>query len=147
MNYFSILYYFCTLFLAINGKFRYYQLGLAFKGEKNEPRTSDVQGSYSLQMAERQGFEPWQLFTALRAFQARPFNHLGIAPKQGVLYRVVRRLQERIADMRITITQAEAGQRVDKFIRRWIHEAPLSFISLRMMGLLSSVLRPAYLPA
>ena len=30
--------------------------------------------------------------------------------------------------MRITITQAEAGQRVDKFIRRWIHEAPLSFI-------------------
>lgn len=30
--------------------------------------------------------------------------------------------------MRIEITPAESGQRIDKFIRRWIHEAPLSFI-------------------
>lgn len=30
--------------------------------------------------------------------------------------------------MKITITEAEQGQRVDKFIRRWIKEAPLSFI-------------------
>lgn len=30
--------------------------------------------------------------------------------------------------MQITITKLEQGQRVDKFIRRWIKEAPLSFI-------------------
>lgn len=30
--------------------------------------------------------------------------------------------------MEITITSAEANQRIDKFVRRWIKEAPLSFI-------------------
>ena len=29
-------------------------------------------------MAQEQGFEPWHRVTDLRAFQARPFNHLGI---------------------------------------------------------------------
>ena len=29
-------------------------------------------------MAQEQGFEPWHRVTDLRAFQARPFNRLGI---------------------------------------------------------------------
>ena len=31
-------------------------------------------------MAEKEGFEPSHPVTSLRAFQARPFNHLGISP-------------------------------------------------------------------
>lgn len=31
-------------------------------------------------MAQDQGFEPWHRFPDLRAFQARPFNHLGNSP-------------------------------------------------------------------
>ena len=31
-------------------------------------------------MAEEWGFEPQRPVTSLRAFQARPFNHLGIPP-------------------------------------------------------------------
>ena len=31
-------------------------------------------------MAEEQGFEPWRPVKSLRAFQARPFSHLGIPP-------------------------------------------------------------------
>lgn len=31
-------------------------------------------------MAEEQGFEPWLPVKRLRAFQARPFDHLGIPP-------------------------------------------------------------------
>lgn len=31
-------------------------------------------------MAEKEGFEPSHPVTGLRAFQARPFNHLGISP-------------------------------------------------------------------
>lgn len=34
-------------------------------------------------MAQEQGFEPWHRVTDLRAFQARPFNHLGI-PACGI---------------------------------------------------------------
>ncbi len=32
----------------------------------------------SLHMAQEQGFEPWHRVTDLQAFQACPFNHLGI---------------------------------------------------------------------
>jgi hypothetical protein len=31
-------------------------------------------------LAEAQGFEPWRGFARLRAFQARPFSHLGKPP-------------------------------------------------------------------
>ena len=40
-------------------------------------------------VAEKQGFEPWRPVTSLRAFQARPFDRLGIPPfadlRHGVL--------------------------------------------------------------
>ncbi len=32
-------------------------------------------------MAQEQGFEPWHRVTDLQAFQACPFNHLGIPAK------------------------------------------------------------------
>lgn len=34
--------------------------------------------SWTLDMAQEQGFEPWHRVTDLQAFQACPFNHLGI---------------------------------------------------------------------
>ena len=37
--------------------------------------------TYACYMAEKWGFEPQRRVTDLRAFQARPFNHLGISPK------------------------------------------------------------------
>ncbi len=35
-------------------------------------------------MAEEQGFEPWRPVTSLRAFQARPFDRLGIPPQMAI---------------------------------------------------------------
>ena len=37
--------------------------------------------SFTFTLAERRGFEPRRPVTDLRAFQARPFNRLGISPK------------------------------------------------------------------
>ena len=37
--------------------------------------------TYACYMAEKRGFEPLRRVNDLRAFQARPFNHLGISPK------------------------------------------------------------------
>ena len=37
--------------------------------------------TYAFNMAEERGFEPLRPVTSLRAFQARPFNHLGIPPR------------------------------------------------------------------
>lgn len=36
-------------------------------------------------MAEKGGFEPPRPVTSLRAFQARPFNHLGISPTPNII--------------------------------------------------------------
>lgn len=36
-------------------------------------------------MAQEQGFEPWHRVTDLQAFQACPFNHLGI-PACGLIH-------------------------------------------------------------
>ena len=36
-------------------------------------------------MAEKEGFEPSRPVTSLRAFQARPFSHLGISPLKMII--------------------------------------------------------------
>ena len=36
--------------------------------------------AFRFSMAEKEGFEPSRPIKDLRAFQARPFNHLGISP-------------------------------------------------------------------
>jgi hypothetical protein len=36
-------------------------------------------------MAEKEGFEPSRPIKDLRAFQARPFNHLGISPARFII--------------------------------------------------------------
>ena len=46
--------------------------------KKKATQTSD------LFMAQEQGFEPWHRVTDLQAFQACPFNHLGI-PACGLI--------------------------------------------------------------
>ena len=37
-------------------------------------------------MAQEQGFEPWRPVTDLQAFQACPFNHLGIPAIKLIKY-------------------------------------------------------------
>lgn len=37
-------------------------------------------------LAQEQGFEPWHPVTGLQAFQACPFNHLGIPARGLVIY-------------------------------------------------------------
>ena len=43
--------------------------------------------TYSLIMAEKEGFEPSHPVTSLLAFQASPFNHLGISPTVVIIAR------------------------------------------------------------
>ncbi len=41
--------------------------------------------TYAFNMAEKEGFEPSRPVTSLRAFQARPFSHLGISPLKMII--------------------------------------------------------------
>ena len=44
--------------------------------------------TFFLKLAEKGGFEPPHGFTRLLAFQASPFNHLGISPAE-IFYHII----------------------------------------------------------
>ena len=84
-------------------------------------------------MAEEQGFEPWHPVKSLRAFQARPFSHLGIPPAVRKIIRVLVRFFNQLCCiivrmLEITIAKTDDGARIEKFVRRYLSDAPLSFI-------------------
>lgn len=87
-------------------------------------------------MAEEEGFEPSHPVTSLRAFQARPFSRLGIPPNRLILYLKIiylslKKLYIFIVGLNmkeILITNLNKGQRADKFVRKYLNDAPLSFI-------------------
>lgn len=44
---------------------------------------------HSFFMAQEQGFEPWHRVTDLQAFQACPFNRLGIPARLTLVYSII----------------------------------------------------------
>ncbi len=64
-------------------------------------------------MAEEWGFEPQRPVTSLLAFQASPFNHLGIPPKDALS------LYNTPPDLSLEINQVFRKQ--DKLRFAWVH--------------------------
>ena len=78
-------------------------------------------------MAENWRFELQRPSRSLRAFQARPFSHLGNSPARKYYtltnYKSIIKIVKKII-----ISSKESNQRVDKYLKKFLNEAPLSFI-------------------
>ena len=99
-------------------------------------------------MAEEKGFEPLHTVTCLRAFQARPFSLLGIPPyglyaflniisnalsiilkKLELCSNFLSKLTYNIHVMqKYIVSDKESGQTLEKYVKKVLKVAPLSFI-------------------
>ena len=98
-------------------------------------------------VAEEKGFEPLHPVTGLRAFQARPFNHLGIPPfgliadydyskviivnkQKNIKYRFYFKIYYFIIIVmkQYVVSLQDEGITLEKYVRRVLKHAPLSFI-------------------